>query len=196
MGNNSQEKLLEYAFPIFFCVPFFSIVALGSEAVAFHQEGLVSRPCGTWHTKWHWNRVFSEFFGFPLSISFHRGSPYSYITLGMNNRSVGGRSSEMLKLLSAASVKQPGYSNMFQASCRTSRFAFTSHENTETVHNVKCQWQLWKVEARSSHWLDDCVRFRAKAKDFFVARCVRPALGPTQPPIQWIIGVLSPGVKL
>jgi hypothetical protein len=32
--------------------------------------------------------------GFPLSISFHYGSPCSYITWGMNNRPVGGRSSE------------------------------------------------------------------------------------------------------
>jgi hypothetical protein len=23
-------------------------------------------------TKWHWDRFFSQFFGFPLSISFHR----------------------------------------------------------------------------------------------------------------------------
>jgi hypothetical protein len=23
-----------------------------------------------WWTKWHWNRFFSEYFGFPLSISF------------------------------------------------------------------------------------------------------------------------------
>jgi hypothetical protein len=30
--------------------------------------------------KVHWDRCFSEFFGFPLSVSFHRGSPYSYIT--------------------------------------------------------------------------------------------------------------------
>jgi hypothetical protein len=30
---------------------------------------------------------------FPLSI-FHRGSPHSYLTWGMNNRSTGGRSSE------------------------------------------------------------------------------------------------------
>jgi hypothetical protein len=35
-----------------------------------------------------------EFFGFILSISFHRCSPYSYIDGGMNNRQVGGRSSE------------------------------------------------------------------------------------------------------
>jgi hypothetical protein len=31
---------------------------------------------------------------FSLSVSFHRGSPYSYITWAMNNRPVGGRSSE------------------------------------------------------------------------------------------------------
>jgi hypothetical protein len=31
---------------------------------------------------------------FPLSLSFHCGSPCSYITWGMNKRPVGGRSSE------------------------------------------------------------------------------------------------------
>jgi hypothetical protein len=30
-----------------------------------------------------WDRFFSEFFSFPLSISFHRGSPYSYIIWGI-----------------------------------------------------------------------------------------------------------------
>jgi hypothetical protein len=33
---------------------------------------------------------------FPLSISFHRGSPCSYVTWGMNNRLVSGSSSETL----------------------------------------------------------------------------------------------------
>jgi hypothetical protein len=47
-----------------------------------------------WWEKWHWDRLFSEFFGFPLSMSFHRGSSYSYIIWGMNNMPVGGRSSE------------------------------------------------------------------------------------------------------
>jgi hypothetical protein len=32
--------------------------------------------------------------GFPLSVSFHRGSPYSYIAWGKNNKPIGGRSSE------------------------------------------------------------------------------------------------------
>jgi hypothetical protein len=27
-----------------------------------------------WWTKWHWDRFFPEYFGFPLSISFHRCS--------------------------------------------------------------------------------------------------------------------------
>jgi hypothetical protein len=27
-----------------------------------------------WWTKWHWDGFFPECFGFPLSVSFHRGS--------------------------------------------------------------------------------------------------------------------------
>jgi hypothetical protein len=27
-----------------------------------------------WWTKWHWDRFFPDYFGFPLSISFHRFS--------------------------------------------------------------------------------------------------------------------------
>jgi hypothetical protein len=35
-----------------------------------------------WWTKWHWDRFFCLFFSFPLSASFHHGSPYSYIIWG------------------------------------------------------------------------------------------------------------------
>jgi hypothetical protein len=36
---------------------------------------------------------------------------------------------------------------------------------------------------------------RRRQRIFPVASVSRPALGPTQPPVQWIPGVLSPGVK-
>jgi hypothetical protein len=39
--------------------------------------------------------VFFQVLGFPVSISFHRVSPYIYITCGMNNWPVGGCSSEI-----------------------------------------------------------------------------------------------------
>jgi hypothetical protein len=50
----------------------------------------------------------------------------------------------------------------------------------------------------SDYGLDDRaigVRSPAEAKGFFLYPVFRPALGPTQPPIQWVSGVLSPGVK-
>jgi hypothetical protein len=33
-----------------------------------------------WWTEWQWDRFVSEFFGFPLQVSFHRDSSYSYIS--------------------------------------------------------------------------------------------------------------------
>jgi hypothetical protein len=48
----------------------------------------------------------------------------------------------------------------------------------------------------SGYGLDDRaneVRFLAEAKDFSSNLCVLPVLGPTQPPVQWVPGVLSPG---
>jgi hypothetical protein len=34
-----------------------------------------------------------------------------------------------------------------------------------------------------------------KVKNFLFSTSSRPALGPTQPPIEWVLGALSPGVK-
>jgi hypothetical protein len=46
-----------------------------------------------WWTKWHWDRFLSEFFGFPLSISFHRRSP-THIIWEMKYTSVSGSISD------------------------------------------------------------------------------------------------------
>jgi hypothetical protein len=39
------------------------------------------------------------------------------------------------------------------------------------------------------------VRSPAGAKDFSSNLCVQTGSGATQPPVQWVPGVLSPGVK-
>jgi hypothetical protein len=43
-----------------------------------------------WWTKWHWDRFFSKFFGFPLSISFCHCSIFTYVIWGMDKGSVRG----------------------------------------------------------------------------------------------------------
>jgi hypothetical protein len=39
------------------------------------------------------------------------------------------------------------------------------------------------------------VRFSAEARDIFYSTASRPPLGPTQPPIQWVLEALTPRVK-
>jgi hypothetical protein len=54
----------------------------GGLSSAPHRGGPGSRPGQSmwdlWCTKWHWDRVFSEFFCFPLSALFNRRSPHPY----------------------------------------------------------------------------------------------------------------------
>ena len=42
-----------------------------------HHGGMGSIPAqfmwGLWSTKWHWDRFFSEYYGFPLPVPFHQG---------------------------------------------------------------------------------------------------------------------------
>jgi hypothetical protein len=54
------------------------------------------------------------------------------------------------------------------------------------------------VSIVSDYGLDDRaigVRSPAGAEEFSSASVSRPAMGPTQPPVQWVPVVLSPGIK-
>jgi hypothetical protein len=78
---------------------------------------------------------------------------------------------------------------------------------TYTLHNIQCPLQfiippgrsrVSSVSIVSDYGLDNRaigVRFPAGAKDFSSSLCARPTLRPTQPPVQWVLGVLSQAVK-
>jgi hypothetical protein len=49
------------------------------------DSGLIPGQCmwGSYWTKWHWGRVFSEYFAFPLSVSFHKCSIFIFIYMSL-----------------------------------------------------------------------------------------------------------------
>jgi hypothetical protein len=68
--------------------------------------------------------------------------------------------------------------------------------NWSTARDMRGPGSL--VSIVSGYGLDDRaieVRSPAKAKDFSSSSVSRPALGPTQPPVQWVPRVLSLGLK-
>jgi hypothetical protein len=80
--------------------------------------------------------------------------------------------------------------------------SFVSKYNSFSRYSSKllvvCKRSVW-YQYRScltTGWTIGLSRFDPRqGQIFLLAPASRPALGPTEPPIQWVPGVLSPGVK-
>jgi hypothetical protein len=108
---------------------------------ASHRGGPGSIPGQSiwdlWWTKWHWDRIFPEFFGFPLSMSFHWWSItrkrttnniiFTFIT-GLQNKPQGCGAS-------VASAAGPFKCSLFPT------YGWSAAERSgKTVHKEGCSW--------------------------------------------------------
>jgi hypothetical protein len=59
-------------------------------------------------------------------------------------------------------------------------------------NRISCHHSVWLQTGRPGDW--NWILDRGK-RIFTLTSVSRPALGPTQPPVQWVPAVLSPGVK-
>jgi hypothetical protein len=111
----------------------------GGLSPASHCGGPGSRPDqSVWDlccTKWHWDRFLSKFFGFILVITFHRGSPYSYIICGMNNR-LAGLFSEMLLCVWLSSSEMLQFTDDFACTSNGEPFIFCISSRFHQNHKL------------------------------------------------------------
>jgi hypothetical protein len=64
------------------------------------------------------------------------------------------------------------------------------------VYENRCMSRVSSGSIVSDYGLDvRAIGVRSPARIFLIASLSRPALGPIQPPVQWVRGVLSPGLK-
>jgi hypothetical protein len=127
----------------------------------------------------------TQFPGF-ASLRLPAGVPFKRDTLQDSAREVSG---------SHPRVVQPGFPRFFQAIARINRLrqrtlpyiSLLIYYSQIILYNAVGIATGWTKRDRSSS--------PGKVKNFLFSTSSRQVLGPTQPPIQWISGALSPKVK-
>jgi hypothetical protein len=74
------------------------------------------------------------------------------------------------------------------------RLAMTWREFIWTLYIIYWARAAQSVHCLTTDWTAG-VRSRQRQRIFPLTSASRPALGPTQPPVQWVPGALCPGVK-
>jgi hypothetical protein len=126
-----------------------------------------------WWTKWYWDRVFSESFGFTLSISLRRCSICPHI-------SSGGWTKGLLAAQFHRDIVSPHRNNYNNGRnhCTDNYLLYTKGTNDSGYDS---RWSM--VYGRGS--------IPGRGRIFLFAITPRPALRPTRPTIWWILGALA-----
>jgi hypothetical protein len=138
--------------------------------------------------KWQWDRFLFEFFGSPPLMSFHHGYQYSYINWGMNNMPVRGHSSET-QSHSIDTNNNKSYTGLCIHSTSTGEMNLNYAPDDRGQQNWRAFVNYSSVIA--SHpfyvariwWITSILKLFSRI--FPLVSVYRPALRPTQPPIQW-----------
>jgi hypothetical protein len=97
-------------------------------------------------------------------------------------------------------IKGPSHqsSSLYLSSdCRWRQIRSFKSINTFQIRKVFMSWRIFNATGIAlSYGLDDWgFESRQRLRIFLFSTSSRPALGPTQPPIQWVRGVFSLGIK-
>jgi hypothetical protein len=99
--------------------------------------------------------------------------------------------SELAAVLPAESIDRFEFSPLFRQQCHG--------ETTSYINNFRCvHCSIYSVvDIATGYGLDDRDRSSSpgRVKNFLLSTSSTPALGSTQPPIQWVPGALSQGGK-
>jgi hypothetical protein len=111
-------------------------------------------------------KLFIRVFRFPLSVSFHHGSPCSYIIWEMNNRPAGGRSSETQSHPIDKNNNNHNKNKISDTTHRYDKILSGRNFRLAAVHdNAKCNTQMTLLGTREETEDDDKRKIKLTQKN-------------------------------